>query len=103
MQAVSKGVVLRDLRTGNGMTLLHVAAGNGQNDSVRLLVEQGGIDVNQQSGQQTTALHHAVYGGHLDTVQLLVTLGGDVTMKDVVRYWRVLLFVGGYFSIPSSL
>lgn len=103
MQAVSKGIVLRDLRTGNGMTLLHLASGNGQNEAVRLLVEQGGLEVNQCSSQQTTAFHHAVYGDHLDTVQLLMTLGADMTIKDVVGCEGSHLSLGWYDSIPFSL
>lgn len=60
------------------MSLLHVAAQNGQLAVVDLLLRRG-LDVNtKEKGDNTTALHWAAAGGHLDIVRRLIAAGVDV-------------------------
>jgi ankyrin repeat protein len=59
-----------------------IAARNGEDDVVRLLLERG-ADINQLSGfgpggDDDTALHAAVYSQDLSTVYLLLTDGADI-------------------------
>jgi ankyrin repeat protein len=60
------------------LTLLHLAAHNGQLAAVELLLRLG-LDVNsREKGDNTYPLHWAAAGGHLDVVRLLADSGGDV-------------------------
>lgn len=60
------------------LTLLHVAAHNGQAAAVELLLSRG-LDVNaRDKGDNTFAMHWAAAGGHLDVVRQLAEAGGDV-------------------------
>jgi len=60
--------------------LIHIAAKNGSEGMVRLLVESG-ADINalDYGGLRKTALHWAALKGHLQVVELLVALGINVT------------------------
>eukprot|EP00919_Chromeraceae_sp_WS-2016_P014962 GHVR01035148.1.p1 GENE.GHVR01035148.1~~GHVR01035148.1.p1 ORF type:complete len:240 (-),score=54.91 GHVR01035148.1:357-1022(-) len=62
-------------------TLLHTAAKNGHMDSVELLVDERGADVNNEDGFFSTALHHASKNGHLDVVNTLIDRGAKVNFK----------------------
>ncbi|MEP6493930.1 MAG: ankyrin repeat domain-containing protein [bacterium] len=60
------------------MTLLHVAAQNGQVAVVDLLLQRG-LDVNvREKGDNTYAMHWAAAAGTLDVVRRLAEAGGDV-------------------------
>ena len=61
-----------------GRTALHVAAKNGHEATVRLLLEQG-ADINKLSRWgQRTALQLAAIDNHESVVQLLLEMGADV-------------------------
>lgn len=64
------------------LSLLHVAAANGQTGSVRLLLDRNwAIDLPDPAKGERTALHWAVQEGHLDVIQLLVSNGADINKK----------------------
>ncbi|MGB6407213.1 MAG: ankyrin repeat domain-containing protein [Planococcus donghaensis] len=64
------------------LSLLHVAAANGQTGSVRLLLDRNwAIDRPDPVRGERTALHWAVQEGHLDVIQLLVSNGADINKK----------------------
>ena len=54
-----------------GCTTLHLAAPNGNIDTVKFLVSVPNIEVNAVNNEGCTALHLAAQNGHLDTVELL--------------------------------
>ncbi|MGK7377601.1 ankyrin repeat domain-containing protein [Planococcus sp. 1R117A] len=65
------------------LSLLHVAAANGQTGSIRLLLERNwAVDQLDPLREDYTALRWAVQKGHLDVIQLLLAHGADVNAKD---------------------
>lgn len=81
-------VALRvDLFSSDGLNPLHIAAAKGNNELCRLLLLQGGIDVNCMTqlphpAAPSSALHLAVIGGHLECVQLLLATGANPFLCD---------------------
>lgn len=66
-----------------GAQAIHRAAVTGQNEAVRFLVSELGIDVDvRATSTYLTALHYAAKEGHVSTVQMLVSLGADINSKD---------------------
>eukprot|EP00929_Paragymnodinium_shiwhaense_P074969 TRINITY_DN38339_c0_g1_i1.p1 TRINITY_DN38339_c0_g1~~TRINITY_DN38339_c0_g1_i1.p1 ORF type:complete len:1321 (-),score=384.28 TRINITY_DN38339_c0_g1_i1:624-4586(-) len=71
-----------DLKDGNGMTPLIVAASAGRTEVVRTLCTAGAnVDVPDSGG--CTALHQAARGGHADVVRCLCAAGADRNKKDL--------------------
>ena len=64
-----------------GFTALHSAAGKGQADIVRTLLDSG-TDVNAKDAQNRTALHLAAWEGHPDIVRILLDAGADPSIKN---------------------
>jgi ankyrin repeat protein len=52
-------------------------------DTVKLLIEQGGVDVNAVGQYGWTALHAATYQGMTDVMSYLISKGADVNQMDV--------------------
>ncbi|XP_045714065.1 ankyrin repeat domain-containing protein 16 isoform X2 [Phyllostomus hastatus] len=66
-----------------GAQAIHRAAVTGQNEAIRFLVSELGIDVDvRATSTHLTALHYAAKEGHVSTVQMLVSLGADINCKD---------------------
>ncbi|NXS59140.1 ANR16 protein, partial [Brachypteracias leptosomus] len=66
-----------------GAQALHRAALTAQDEAIKFLVSELGVDVNQRvTSLQLTALHYAAKEGHTHTIQTLLSLGADVHMKD---------------------
>ncbi len=71
----------------------HVAAYNGDIDHVKLLVEQGVVNVNERDERGATLAHKAAGQGHLEILQWLIEMGASMdlttqsgeTPKDVAR------------------
>lgn len=66
-----------DARNSRGRTPLHVAADNGQNDIVKLLISKG-ADLNAQSHWHFTPLIFAAHTGHPRVVMTLLDAGADL-------------------------
>jgi len=66
--------------TINSMSL-HSAAGNGDDEEVLDLLENGEA-VDQGNSEQNTAVFYAANAGHLSTTKLLVEKGADVNRKN---------------------
>ncbi|NXW85436.1 ANR16 protein, partial [Alopecoenas beccarii] len=66
-----------------GAQALHRAAVTAQDEAIRFLISELGIDVNERATDvQLTALHYAAKEGHTHTIQTLLSLGADVHTKD---------------------
>jgi ankyrin repeat protein len=61
-----------------GLTALHCAAGRGDRDTVRLLLDRGADADATTWLRGFTPLHYAALGKHTDIVELLVNAGADV-------------------------
>jgi hypothetical protein len=79
----TKGVPLESKCLVGFRTLMHYAAMEGHADGVRLLLEEGFMDVDAGDIHGRTALHVAVAELHLDAVEVLLKEGGaDVIHED---------------------
>ncbi|XP_017532427.3 ankyrin repeat domain-containing protein 16 [Manis javanica] len=66
-----------------GAQAIHRAAITGQNEAIRFLVSELGIDVDvRTTSAHLTALHYAAKEGHVSTIQMLLSLGADINSKD---------------------
>lgn len=63
-----------------GKTLLHVAASNGSEMEMRLLLEQG-LEVDATDEEHLTSLHWAAWNGHRKVAQLLIQSGANLDAK----------------------
>ena len=70
-----------DIKVSQGMTLLHWAAGKGQDKRVQKLLEQG-ASVDQRDDHGNTALAEAVGYGHAEVVRVLLDNGALVNCRD---------------------
>lgn len=67
-------------RDAHGCTVLHSAAGRGQVEVVRNLIDQSPDIINSTDSQGNTALHVACYRGHFPVVELLIEASPSLTM-----------------------
>ncbi|KAM4828770.1 ankyrin repeat domain-containing protein 16 isoform 1-T1 [Thomomys bottae] len=66
-----------------GAQALHRAAVTGQDEAIRFLVSDLGIEVDvRATTTHHTALHYAAKEGHTSTVETLLSLGADINCKD---------------------
>ncbi|GMF46501.1 unnamed protein product [Phytophthora fragariaefolia] len=67
-----------------GDSLLHVAAWNGWEEHVRLLIDEGAeVNLVDSSASHRTPLHEACRAGHARVVELLLRSGADLSAVDV--------------------
>lgn len=67
-----------DIGCGSLCIPLQVAAGNGHEETVRLLLKLG-ADIDAVDEMKDTALNYAIQGGHLNIVKLLLEEGATLT------------------------
>ncbi|KAF0039191.1 hypothetical protein F2P81_009675 [Scophthalmus maximus] len=66
-----------------GAQLVHQVAVTGQEETLRFLVQDLGVDVNQRATDiQLTALHYAAKEGHTSTIKTLLEFGADLHVRD---------------------
>lgn len=70
-----------NVKDGRGNTPLHLAAGKGNTQMVKQLLEKG-LKVDEPGPGELTPLHLAAQGGHLDIVELLVQSGADIQVQN---------------------
>jgi ankyrin repeat protein len=71
-----------------GVTVLHLAAKNGQLDIVKFLINTKGVDVNLRDRMQRTAMHYAQK--HFAVLKHLEEHGADLFDKDIAGRTAVL-------------
>lgn len=64
------------------MAALHIAAQRGHEQILRVLLQRGNMDVNQQDSDGRTPLLHAVMQNHEPVVRLLLTQGTQIGILD---------------------
>jgi ankyrin repeat protein len=80
---VDRGVVIGELRTGDGSTPCHLVASHDDLDMLKLFVEQHGVDVNALDIVRRTCLHIAANCGQHEQVRWLVNAGADIECVDM--------------------
>uniref|UniRef100_A0A3Q2QPX7 Ankyrin repeat domain-containing protein 16 n=1 Tax=Fundulus heteroclitus TaxID=8078 RepID=A0A3Q2QPX7_FUNHE len=66
-----------------GAQPVHQVAVTGQEEAIRFLVQDLGVDINQRgTAIQLTALHYAAKEGHTTLIKTLVELGADLHARD---------------------
>ena len=68
-----------------GLTLLHMAAANNQNEIAKLLIKEG-ANVNIKDEDAQTPIHYASVNGHVDIVELLLVNNANVNIHPVNVY-----------------
>ena len=87
-----------------GMTCLHVAAGKGHTEVVKVLLEEG-ADVNVLAAfDRETPLHCAAQGGCVEMIKLLLNRGANVNARDAFDE-SVLHYAArnGFFEVVKTL
>jgi Ankyrin repeats (many copies) len=65
-----------------GASLLHLAAATGQVTTLKWLLDEAVIDVNDQTeGERLSALHCAVIGGDAAVVKAVLSARADTTLR----------------------
>jgi ankyrin repeat protein len=88
-----------DKTTPGCFTPLGIAAYDGHQEVVVLLVEGGNAQLNKQDGDGWTALHDAARSNHLETAKYLVARGCSLTVLD--NYGRTALDLATDFNHPQ--
>lgn len=70
------------LQNFTGETALHILAGNGNVDGVKLLVEQYNADINLRDNHGNTVMHFAAKNGHTDVVRFLLDCNFDINVQN---------------------
>ena len=70
-----------NLNLDNGIRMLHIAAQEGRNDIIEMLLEHG-ADINAYDSNNWTALHFAAAENFVNTMELLLVKGAMVDAKD---------------------
>ena len=81
-RALLKGGADVNAAGANGLTPLHVAAGNGRAQVVNLLLKNGAKLEARDAKHWKTPLHWAVFGGSAEAARALLDAGADVNAKD---------------------
>lgn len=79
---------------------LHEAARQGDDITVKALLQTPGVDVESRDGEGFTPLHIAVYIGHVATVQLLLDRNADVDAR-FDSGWTLLHLAARYGHRPT--
>ena len=71
-----------NLKTGNGQSVLHLAARARKANIVAQIVGQGVVDINNSDDAERTALHYAASSGEPETISILLDNGADIYAMD---------------------
>jgi len=66
------------LRDKNGSTPLHLAARRGNDEIVKVFLDQPSVEVDAKDDSGKTALHLACSEGHRKVCQILLNFGADI-------------------------
>lgn len=71
-----------DLQNFTGETALHILAGNGNVNGIKLLVKQYNANINLRDNTGETVMHFAAKNGHTDVVRFLLDCNFDINAQN---------------------
>ncbi|KAI8335762.1 ankyrin repeat-containing domain protein [Chlamydoabsidia padenii] len=89
---IKKKPDLIDQQNHRGLSPLAIAIGFGYQDVVKLLIEEGGADVDGKT-RVATVLHHAVTWNRMDALQALVDRGATINVVNAMEETPLLVAV----------
>lgn len=89
-------------KTKLGLTPLHLAAENGFNDLVKMLIEKYDASIDARSLDKKTPLHKAAENGQFYVCESLLSAGAQVHMVDNVRKQILPVSEASVLSIRDS-
>ncbi|XP_025082703.1 E3 ubiquitin-protein ligase MIB2-like isoform X1 [Pomacea canaliculata] len=92
-------------RINGEISPLHLATNDNHVEVMRLLVINGGADVNIEAGgtrEGYTPLHHACFKGHFEAVETLLELGAQVNVYTKLKESPLHLAMGSPLQIDSE-
>ncbi|SMN20579.1 similar to Saccharomyces cerevisiae YIL112W HOS4 Subunit of the Set3 complex, which is a meiotic-specific repressor of sporulation specific genes that contains deacetylase activity [Maudiozyma saulgeensis] len=93
-------------RDSGGRTKLQIACDKGKIDTVKSLLAEGDININDQDNAGNTPLHEAALNGHIDIVKLLVEEGANINMQSYEMFQDTPLIdasANGHLEVVSYL
>ncbi|RIA93421.1 hypothetical protein C1645_677435, partial [Glomus cerebriforme] len=76
---------------GDNVTPLIISSYNGHTDTVKALLDKGGVNINYQDNLWKTALSFAALEGHPQIVELLLKKGANVNLADKLGWTPLML------------
>lgn len=86
IQAIIKeGANINTVQNPNKHTLLHIAAGSGYAEAVKLLLDNN-ANIDARDFLNGTPLLRAIQNGHVDVVKILIKYGADIETRSASEY-----------------
>lgn len=82
---IKQGTNIDAVQNPNKQTLLHIAAGSGYAEAVKLLLDNN-ANVDARDFLNGTPLLRAVQNGHVDVVKILIKYGADIEARSAGRH-----------------
>lgn len=97
---IEKGVDVKAKDDVDGCMAIHLAAANGKNEVIDILLDKDASNINDVDNKGNTPLHWASMKDRADTVSLLIENGADIEAKDIDN-WTALHYAAAFASLQT--
>lgn len=97
---IEKDVDIKAKDDVDGCMAIHLAAANGKNEVIEILLDVDASNINDVDNKGNTPLHWASMKDRADTVSLLIENGADIEAKDVDN-WTALHYAAAFASLQT--
>lgn len=97
---IEKDVDIKAKDDVDGCMAIHLAAANGKNEVIEILLDVDASNINDVDNKGNTPLHWASMKDRADTVALLIDNGADIEAKDVDN-WTALHYAAAFASLQT--
>lgn len=97
---IEKGVDVKAKDDVDGCMAIHLAAANGKNEVIDILLDKDASNINDVDNRGNTPLHWASMKDRADTVSLLIENGADIEAKDIDN-WTALHYAAAFASLQT--